>query len=327
MSKKQNEPPAPVVPLFGLPMFGDPVVVSSGMPTLQRVTTPSKNYYEAFVGGTFGEPTLTFVGGLGRNHIVITTDGETFTSVATTGRGLRSIVRDGDTTWLSGEYGTLFKATSDLSSLEAVPLNTQACLHGLARTSDGSIWVAGDNGFLARSRSGGPFERVAGVDGTIRKMVPTPAGLLLPSKNGLFIVHDSTPEKLGPGDVNHVVITRAKTHVVVGNKNTILRSTNGGRSFEAAEVPEFVATEMPPAETFARPSWLGDSNDLNTIAELPDGRLVVAGDHGVVLVSMDDGQTFQRIEHCLIGGSLWASGTWNGSVFLAGENNIVLRVA
>lgn len=296
--------------------------------TISRVTTPSKSPMHAMCGGTFGEPTLTFVGGLGSNRILHSTDGETFTEVATTGRGLRSIVRDGETTWLSGEYGTLYKAAPDFSSIEQVPTRTQACLHGLARTSDGAIWVAGDGGFLVRSREGGPFEPVAGMAGTIRKMAVTSLGLLLPSQKGLFVVREgaASPEKLGSGDVNQVVVTRAGTVIVVGNKNTIRRSTNGGRTFKSATVPDFVATEVPPGEKLPRPSWIGASQDLNVIAEAADGRIVVGGDSGVVLVSSDDGATFERVEHQLCGGSLWGIGTWNGAVYVAGENSIVLRV-
>lgn len=306
--------------------FGD----SSSSPsstTITRVTTPTQGVTDAMCGGTFGEPTLTFVGGLGSNRVMVSTDGETFTNVPTKGPGLRSILRDGDVTWLCGEYGALFKAAPDLGTLESVPLNVQACLHGLARTSDGAIWVAGDGGFLVRSRNGGPFEPVAGIAGTIRKMMSTALGLLLPSKKGLFIVREGAdPEKLGTGDVNHVAVTRAQTLIVVGNKNTIRRSTNGGRTFKAAAVPEFVATVVPAEERLPRASWIGESQDLNVVAETADGRIVVGGDGGVVLVSSDDGATFERVEHQLCGGSLWGIGTWNGTVFLAGENSIVLRV-
>ncbi|MFN0247091.1 MAG: hypothetical protein ACKV2T_09285 [Kofleriaceae bacterium] len=323
-----SDGPPPIVPLV-MP-FGGMALTSSSTskapPALASVTQQSPRWSDALCGGTFDEPEITIVGGLGSNVVITSGDGETWTDIATSGRGLRCYLRDGDTVWLCGEYGTLFRAPRDLSELEPVPLNISGCMYAMAK-AEGVIYVGGDAGSMARSVDGATFERVEGFTGSVHKMTFTSRGLLVPTGKGMFVIRGpgARPERLGlDAGANHTCITRSGAMVVVGDGNTVFRSTDHGVTFTPSRVPPFVATKAKsPGQ---RPSWLGDSQDLNVIAELADGRLVTAGDKGVILYSSDDGISFERLEHAQTGGSIWGIATHGGKAYLAGENRTVLRV-
>lgn len=316
-------PPA-IVPLV-MP-FGD-VGFASAPPALASVTQQSPRWSDALCGGTFDEPEITIVGGLGSNVVITSRDGEVWTDVATSGRGLRCYLRDGDTVWLCGEYGTLYRASRDLSKLERVSLNkVSGCMYAMAK-ADGVLYVGGDAGFMVRSLDGDTFEPVEGFTGSVHKMTHSTRGLLVPTGKGMFVIRGpgARPERLGlDAGVNHSCITRSGAIVAVGDGNTVFRSTDHGTTFTPSRVPPFAATKAKSAGE--RPSWLGDSQDLNVIAELADGRLVVAGDKGVILYSSDGGISFERLEHDQTGGSIWGIATHKGKAYLAGENRTVLRV-
>lgn len=296
------------------------------LPSLSLVTTPDPSTVSALCGGTFDLPHLFLVGGLGENVVISSSDGVRFSPIKTNGRGLRGISVEGRTVWLCGEYGTLYRSATGFSKLKKIEVGTKGCLHSVARAHDGAIWVGGDEGFLARTKSGTQLRRVQGVSGTIGKLVPTERGLFIPTSAGLYLAVGDKVKKLGLAKpTNHVVLTRAGTIVAACNANTIMRSVDGGKTFRPAKVPAFAPTKVPKARRFARPYWVPLAKDLNVIAALGDGRLVAGGDQGTVLASCDDGETFERVRHDLFGGSVWAIGTWRGRVFLGGENAMVLR--
>jgi hypothetical protein len=325
----------PVAMPLSLPMLG-PMPASGRMPT--SISTPASpprltlltkpgGMMTALCGGTVDGDTLYLVGGLGSSLVLRCDDGETLVPVKAPGRGLRAIVVDGDTVWLAGEYGTLFRSRSGFDAFEPIATGAQACLHGLVRDAEGAIWVGGDGGLLRRSTDGETFEPVAGIPETILKMSATEGGVFIPSAAGLWRSRGAAIEQLGlTRSVNQVIVTRAGTLLAAGAKNHVYRSTDGGTTFHTATLPPFQQTELPAERQLEKPYWVKPSQDINLLAQLADGRIVAVGDHGVILVSADDGQTFARVEHEICDGSFWALGVLGDKVFFGGGNRVVLRV-
>ncbi|MFN0246465.1 MAG: hypothetical protein ACKV2T_06130 [Kofleriaceae bacterium] len=297
------------------------------LPTLSVANKTNKDDMDALCGATVVDKTMYVVGGLGHNIVLQTTTGATFKKIGTKGRGLRGIHVDERGTWICGEYGTLYRSTRGVSSFKQLKLATGVCLFTITRAVDGTYWIGGEDGFLARSDNGVKWTKVAGLRGTVGKLVATEAGTYIPTLDGLYIANGTKLRKLGlPRPVNHLVVTREDTLVAVGVANSIYRSVDGGVKFKPAKKPAFAAAKVPASRRLSRPYWIGQSKDINVIAELGDGRLVAAGDQGVILASDDDGKTFQKVPNALFAGSIWGIAAFRGDVYLAGEAKTILRV-
>ncbi len=311
--------------LGGAESFVAPAVPQE-LPGLTLVTTPEDSWVPAVCGGTTADGTLYLVGGLSSSIGMKTTDGRKFTAVKVAGRGLRAILVDGKQVWICGEYGTLYHSRSGFSGFKELAVGTRECLQAVVRAEDGAIWIGGHGGFLARSKNGTTFTPVSGVGGIVGKLLATTDGVLIPTTSGLWRATGATVKKLGLSKaIRQAIVTRDGTIVAAGANNSIYRSTDGGKTFRAAKVPAFTAVKLK-RKPLEKAYWVKPAKDYNVLAQLGDGRIVAGGDHGVVVASCDDGQTFRRVEHALTDGNFWGIGTLEGKVFLGGENRIVLRV-
>jgi photosystem II stability/assembly factor-like uncharacterized protein len=156
-------------------------------------------------------------------------------------------------------------------------------LNAIVRARDGAVWAAGDHGNLFVSK-GSKLTRVKGLDtnpvlaaaaGELGVVFVNGVGRLYIAENGKV-----RATKLYTRHALHgVCITTQQTIVAVGedrgSAGAIWRSTDRGASFSRAELPR--------------------TPGVYAIASLADGRLVAGADEGTLLVSNDDGATFQRL--------------------------------
>ena len=319
---KRAKPIAPAVPAAPVP------APPSELPAATLVTKLSGDYFETYCGAGADGETLYVVGGLSVDHALRSDDGMRFTKldckpIDRKYGGLRGVAFDGKAVWICGEYGSIGATTRDFSTIAEVTSGTDSCLYHIARADDGALWFGGDKGYLVRM-VGKQLERIRGVTGKTEKIRATPLGLLLPATSGLYVASGKRVKKLGLAKpVNDVAVTPAGTIVAVGVKNSAFRSTDGGKTFRPAKLPAF---KQAKGKHLERPYWVDTTTDLMTVAVLPDGRVVIGGDQGVILASCDDGATFRTVPHQIFDGGLYGSAVFRAAVYLVGANNAVIRV-
>mgnify|MGYP002176763268 CR=1 FL=1 len=222
--------------------------------------------------------------------------------------------------WVGGTDG-LARSTDDGASFKAVELPTTGTVRALAVEDDASMWVGGGHhgsGLLCFRRQEGSFKTVRGL-AEVTCMTTTRAGVVIGDRSGaVWLGRGGKVRRVHEAErpVRTVFATTSGTLLaVVGAPEqtddvALLRSTNAGESF----------VETPLSDLA-----------LRAMAQLPSGVLVAAGDWGVIAMSSDDGQTFERVPHDATKseGDLSVACAHDGAVLVAGdvENLIEVRVA
>jgi hypothetical protein len=302
-----------------------------GAPWLEKLTEPDEESYTHLFavacGGAVAGEELFIVGGQGYNFIMRSLDGRDFVDVESNGAGLRAVVADGQQLWMSGEQGFLGRTSNGGRTFKKLNTATKACLHALARAPDGTLWVGGDDGFLAGT-NGKTLTRVRGIKSPISHLAATSLGMLASTDDGLYRIERGrvTATSLR-ATVFQSFVTSRGTLLVPGARNAIYRSTDGGNTFQRSKVPAFKPARIPPRrrKQLERGPWQEPGYGLLCVAEL-DGRLVVAGDQGVVLTSTDDGATFQVIKHRLTHSHIHVAIVFRNAIYLGGDHHTVMVV-
>ena len=255
--------------------------------------------------------TLIAAGGQGRDYLKVASGNLDFKTKTSKGPGLRGAFANDSRIFVCGEYGHVAFSEDGGKRFEKAPgVKTSGCLFGLAEDTDGSIWTAGDKGYVARSEGGeGPvkFKKVAGVPSDIGRIRTSPLGVLIPTDAGeLFIAHN---KKIRQTSLNTsarlmaATVSAQNTIVVVGENAEIWRSSDEGESFTKSQV-EF-------------------NNWFCGIAEAPEIGLLAVGFKGALFLSKDDGLTFEKLEHSFGKQNFWCAETHGQSILVGGENGFV----
>jgi photosystem II stability/assembly factor-like uncharacterized protein len=248
----------------------------------------------------------------GRSTMLVTNDGgASWDRRATPATpGLRRMHREPGALYVTGEYGMLAVSVDSALTWTKIPVDTTQCLFQLHRELDGTWWVVGDGGVVFRSYDGVTYSRVDtdwdtrllgiaslnnavhifGYDGTIRRW------------NGVAL--EPLPVDFERA-ITEIVVTKAGTWLVIGDGALAFRSTDGGTSFSPIDVPT--------------------SDDLEAMIELPQGILVVGGD-GTLLLSDDDGASFERVPNDMTG-HLWSIARAGESLFVGGDDGAIWQLA
>ena len=210
---------------------------------------------------------------------------------------------------MCGEYGQLATTRDHGESWKLVDLGTQACLFGLALGSDGAIWCVGDGGLAVRILGDKPvrvdFDTtsrlaavyavrdeicVVGFDGKLRRWA------------------DGKVSVLNPGTTKPLtgLATTKSAWIVIGDGGFIGRSPDG-TWFSRVKIDSDV--------------------DLEGIATLRDGRVVVVGDRGTILVSSDEGRTWTSVPNKLGLVHLWGIERFGGGALIGGDDGLVVKLA
>jgi photosystem II stability/assembly factor-like uncharacterized protein/tetratricopeptide (TPR) repeat protein len=223
--------------------------------------------------------------------------------------GLRDVLAVGDAVWTCGEYGQLAMSRDHGATWKLFETGTDACLFGLAVAPDGAVWVVGDAGYAARVLG----ERPERVDlGTNARLAAVYAlrdeVIVLCGDGALRRWRDGQTTVIATGakrPLTAFATTRLGTWVVIGDGGFVARSPDGA--------------------WFSR-ATTGVEIDLEGIAALADGRLVVAGDRGHVLASIDDGRTWKSVETSTTA-HLWSVERFGGGVLIGGDGGLVIKLA
>ena len=278
--------------------------------TVLQATTGACGYIAGFA---LTDQMLLAVGGQSnRQPTVLASSNAKQFEARTTPRalGLRDALAVGDAVWTCGEYGQLAVSRDHGASWSLFDTGIDGCLHALALAADGSVWCVGDDGYAARVVG----EKAVRVDlGTAARLSSVysvrDAIVVLGFDGKLRRWHDGRTTEVGTGatkPLTALAITKAGTWVVTGDGGFIARSPDG-TWFSRVKVDVEV--------------------DLESIAALPDGRLVVVGDRGQVLLSIDDGRTWKTVPNDLGLVHLWAVERFGGGVLIGGDDGLIVKLA
>lgn len=178
------------------------------------------------------------------------------TAVATgLGEDLTAIAAAGSVLYASGVLGTLIRSTDSGATWTRMDPRTAATLAGLSTPADGSIWVAGSSGTVARAPTGTSFaiKRAYSADSTtltdvaaisartayvvggqVDRGATWEAAIRRTTDGGATwtSLTSSTQRALFGVTANH----DGTTIIAVGEDGTIVRSTNSGASWSAQSV-------------------------------------------------------------------------------------------
>lgn len=249
------------------------------------------------------------VGGQGLDLFLSSLDGgKTFTPRRSPGPGLRGAFVRGNDVWVCGEWGHIAHSPDRAESWTVISSRRSGCLFGIVADRHGTLWVAGDDGFLASSSDGRTFEKVPGITAPIGRIAAGPMGVYVPTDSGqVYLATPEGVEDLGvraPGDLMKTTVTPCGTAVVVGD-DAIYRAVDG-RNFEKVEGEHYGL--------------------LCGVAAFEDGRVVVVGESGQIWLSFDDAVSFERVAHSLSSSYLWCAERVYDTVLVGAENGKVLRI-
>jgi hypothetical protein len=222
--------------------------------------------------------------------------------------GLRGVAVHRGDVWSCGEFGQLARSSDHGATWKIVPTQTDACMFAVAAIGD-DLWLAGDRGFFARVRAAaiepvdlGTRARLAAIyehDGDA--IVVARDGVLHRWRNGEL---KGVPTGATTG-LTGVAITKRGTWIAIGDRGFITRSPDGA--------------------WFSRSSS-GTDADLEAVLALPDGRVVIVGDRGAILISTDDGRTWHPHASELTL-HLWTLARFGDGVLIGGDGGLIARLA
>ncbi|MEO7095304.1 MAG: hypothetical protein ABI175_18755, partial [Polyangiales bacterium] len=224
--------------------------------------------------------------------------------------GLRSVLAVGDALWTCGEYGQLAISRDHGASWTLIETGTEGCLYSLALGLDGAVWVVGDDGYAARVLG----EKLVRVDvGTGVRI----SRVVAVREEICFLCFDGKLRRWTDGAITEIATgaTKPLTGLVQTKGNGWVVTGDGG----------FIG-RSPDGTWFSRVTS-GVEVDLEGIAILADGRLIVVGDRGHVLISNDEGRTWRGVPNELGLVHLWSIKRFGGGALIGGEGGLVVKLA
>ena len=225
------------------------------------------------------------------------------------GLGLRDALAVGDAVWVCGEYGQLAATRDHGETWRFVDVGTDLCLFGLALGTDGAIWCVGDNGFAARILGDKP----ARVDfGTTARL----SAVYAVRDEICVLGFDGKLRRWADGKITELNTGTTKPLTAMAcTKSAWIVTGDGG----------FIG-RSPDGTWFSRVK-VDSEVDLEGISTLRDGRVIVVGDRGTILVSADEGRTWTSVPNQLGLVHLWGVERFGGGALIGGDDGLVVKVA
>lgn len=302
----------------------------------------------------------------GRSGIILrsTNDGESFKTVKTNStKSLRTLekLEDGSIL-LIGDQGTILRSENDGASFETIPTDTDNNLLDILLLENRIVLVFGKDGTILRSENNGlDFLLIeSGTSLDLANPTVLENGAILVPGNGDLVLRSEdkglTFKDVGNGGDHNArgigdVFTLNDKSIFVTSENNMLRSTDGGTTFFEVETngdPYLMhvldsGTILLPGnhhtlfrstngglsfdrvETNASQPRLGDRS-LWQFIELDDGSILGAGDGGVLIRSIDDGESFVMTNTETINDFRRFHPLKTGAVLVSGFDESILRV-
>ncbi len=242
-------------------------------------------------------------------------DGKTFHRVASlpSSAAIYGIHAEAERVWVVGGGDDRAIRVSDDGGMTWTNLSIehQGNLYRMQRAPDGALWACGDREALLRSTDGLRFDvpeerkgRERGGQRYLDVIFEDGAMLLLGSSGGIDRVRGKVEERLALEAKKPITrrLVVGQTWLVFGDSGTAYRSADGGKTFSRIDLPvnddleDAVATDRGVFVVGGSGALLFSKDDGKTFAKIPteldghlwsvlearDGRLLVAGDDGLV---------------------------------------------
>jgi suppressor of fused len=226
------------------------------------------------------------------------------------GEGLRDALAVGDQVWVCGEHGQLAVSRDQGAKWRLLETGTDVCLFGLALGLDGAIWVVGDKGYAARVLGPRPVPVDLGTDVRLSRVIAVRDEIVA-------LGFDGKLRRWQGGKVSVVACGASKplTGLAVTPRNTWIAVGDGG----------FIA-RSPDGQWYSKVAS-GTDVDLEAIRTLADGRIVIVGDRGHMLLSADDGRTWKPLASSLGAVHLWSLARFGNGLLIGAERGQIARLA
>lgn len=263
--------------------------------------------YIVAVGGTYNQPT-----------VLVSSNGKDFVRRKGLGSGLRAVVAWGGGLLEVGEYG-LVATSGDLGKTWTKhESGTQVCLFGVT-VHGGRPWICGDEGYA------GMFNGTACVPGDFALDEQRQSDVVSIGDKLYFLGYDGCVRVIGADgskqaearvSEDNPLCALARTPsgaLVLCGDNGFLARSDGGLAFTK------ITVEHDDDEI---------TDDLEAVAVLADGTVMVVGDNGTILLSTDDGRTWKKVEDTPDDWNhLWCILPFGSGALIGGDDGSVWKLA
>ncbi len=212
--------------------------------------------------------------------------------------------------WGDWSPWTQFFLMRNVYTFREAQLSRYATINSITETPDGTVWLAGDSGFVARSITRGESWEVVPLpfNDNLKYCTANPFSgtLIFSSSTGDLIVSTDNGNSwsksfsgVSGSVVRSVIFPSGLEGYLCGTKGLASRTLDGGASWYLSSVPPGVS-------------------DLNAIINLSDGINLIGADGGLFLRAVDFGRHY-TIEPFLSGYNLRSLFRLNSKIFLFNE--------
>jgi photosystem II stability/assembly factor-like uncharacterized protein len=251
------------------------------------------------VGGTHAKPTV----------LVREGDGAFTKMPSPPINGIRKMIVLGDRLLVCGEAGGVYASDDGARTWTVRDVQSKVCLFAFCDDGKG-VWLAGEHGFVRRTKDRGETWKPMSIGTSVRVNTIEKLGAAT-----YFACHDGTIVRYKRERIERLAFdngaplcamtqTPRGTLIVCGDRGTIARSEDGSK--------------------WEKIAW-GGTLDLEAIATSGD-EIVIVGDAATVLVSTDDGKTFERVP-CDLPGHLWSVLDTPSGLLVGGDRGLVAEIS
>lgn len=247
------------------------------------------------VGGTNGD-TPTFLASANARRFHLRGEVE---------HGLRDVCSRDGAWYVVGEYGWCARSRDDGATWTQIATNTDGCLFAVAADDDG-LWIAGDDGYVARIAGDAAEERALGLGHRIVGFVRAADSWWLLGFDGSLARFDGDTAMVVDFKADEALTDLAETPrgtlILCGDGGQLARSTDRGDTWQV--IPSDVAEA------------------IEAVACLADGTILAVGGGATVLRSTDDGASFEHLANDL-DGTLWSILPFGDGALIGGDDGLV----
>lgn len=244
---------------------------------------------------------------------------------------LLDVARNGDRLLAAGEQGRILFSDDNGQSWQQADVPISLAITSVAFTGEGQAWATAHDGFLLNSADNGQTWQVKLTGSDVARLAVDALEVRIEKQRAA--VAEATPETREDLewalDDSVFALEEATAAIDEGMTSPLLSVwfANARDGFALGAYGVFLRTRD------AGETWVMDSNRLDNpdkyhlygIVRSASGTLLVAGEAGTLLRSLDDGESWERIEAIYAGSFFGAVAASDGSLLVFGLRGNVFR--